>query len=68
MKKCEDNWKRWGNWRDIKIKERQRNQNQNNVVRITQARELLTNTSYEAKLKQKGKMLLPNTPFNPKLK
>jgi hypothetical protein len=44
MKKCEDNWKRWGNWRDIKIKENQRNQNQNNVVRVTQAHELLANT------------------------
>jgi len=60
MKKSEDNWK------DIKIKERQRNKNKNNVVRVTQVHELLANTFYEAKLKQKGNFL-PNTPFNSKL-
>ncbi len=67
MKKCEDNWKRWGNWKDIKINERQRNKNKNNVVRVTQVHELLANTFYEAKLKQKGEIFLPNTPFNSKL-
>ncbi len=65
MKKCEDNWKRWGNWRDIRIKEDKKYKN--NVVRFTQVHESLANTFYERKLKQKGKMFLPNTQFNSKL-